>query len=261
MWMGAVNWANHWFRGSVILCGDAPAITLLRDTLLLPFVEVIELPDYPEDLSRIYELPKLFASNILAKRGCPHVHFDSDAILRKRLPPSMLAAGFVTELVYPRDVFIDSINAMLPIKRLHRHAPCISTAITGGNDLASIVAYTDESIRVAFHNLNRPTLMDASLTGYILSVILGEAAAGEAFADDVVALVAEPCRKDLCESAGWFHAADAKRTPGGTSELLSWISYDFPEDVRRIYHCYDKLHGMGLFSTVESPVDGAARQV
>lgn len=229
LWCGSVNWAKRFFKETVLVSDDM-GIDLLVNKLHLPFDLVIKLPDLPNDLVHLYDLPKLASSIIMAERNIPFIQVDYDAWLCKKLPDTILNSVFFCEFLYNTKPFVNVINSSLPVRRFDQiPSKSCATGIYGGNDLKNILNYSRESIRVATHSDNRSILRNVN--GYQGSVLIGESAPGHAFEGKIETLL--PRGNNFPEDyrkAGYIHVAGLKKNEGAMAKMAIRLQIDFPEE-------------------------------
>lgn len=222
MWCGAVHWARKWFQDVTIYTDDEGGDLLYRK-LGLPFNWVLPLQPLPDPrLARIYELPKLEAvKDHIESTGRPCLHIDHDLYMRK-CPP--LDAPLLCEQIMEPKEEVTAVHATIPLKRMAVCGKRCSTALFGGTDTAALLAYTTDSLRVAFAPENREFLCGTN--GYVASSYLGEAAAFSDFGNRITAL---PSRRHF------VHLGGGKANAGLVAQGMAWVKDDWPEE-------YAKLH-------------------
>jgi hypothetical protein len=216
-------------------------IDLLVNKLQLQFDEVIELPDLPDQLTHLYDLTKLSAAKIIAERKIPFCHQDYDCWLRKPLPNNLLTSDFFCEHSYPTKKSVFQHHQLLPVK-LFDSIPekSCATGIYGGNDLKTILNYSNKSIEIAIHPDNRNLL--CSLNGYDSSVIFGETAAGKAFENRITTLFPDGMNDEEFRKKGYLHAAGRlKDDPGQQAKIAIRLDLDFPEEYRKVGKLFDSI--------------------
>ena len=236
VWGMSVNWANQWFDTTLVT--DRKGREFLIDRLQLPFGEVLELPEIPDDLCHVYDLPKLHAASMMCRRGEPYLHIDHDAFLTKGIPDSLKEAPFVCEFAYESGKYLEGLNLRLPKPVFERVPPrCLATGICGGNDLDLILKYATASIETATDPANRAALSQEN--GYQASVLIGEAVPWEVFRDRAMALLPRGnTHHEDYDAAGYVHLADGKRDNGTLALVENQFAMDFPEEHRRIHRRY-----------------------
>ena len=241
LWCGSINWAKKCFK-KVILISDNKGIDLLFNKLELPFDETIELPFLPDELSHVYDLPKLSANIIMAERNIPCVHIDYDAWLRKKLPDNLLNADFFCEYLYDTRDFVKSIHDQFTVKRFNDKIPekSCATGIYGGNDLQSILQYSRESLKVGIHQSNREFLKETN--GYQTSVIIGEVAPSKTFAGRMEFILPRgPNRPEDHANAGHIHLGRLKKDHGIMAKMAIRLQLDFPNEYIKIAKLFNEI--------------------
>ena len=204
LWAGSVRYARRAF-GRVVLVTDKPGRALLCDAMNLPFDEILPLPDLPDELAHVYELPKLCAYAAMAARGEPFLHVDFDAFLRAGLPSGFAKAPFIAEYTYQPARFVAGLHAILPVKRLQQPVLGAAGGIMGGCALDELGIYAQAGLRVALDPANREMLRNAN--GYQASVYLGEVPFGTEFGPRIACILPRgPVREDYWR-AGYIHFA------------------------------------------------------
>jgi hypothetical protein len=222
----SVNWAARWFP-RVVLVSDAPGLAYFS-ALGLPFTELIELPEIPDDLAHIYELPKLHTAAILAQRGTPFLHIDHDAFLRRRISAAFLEAPFCGEFLYPAKDFLPLLNIRLGAPRFARTPTvCCATGVFGGNDTEGILHWCKASLATALHPANRDALRQAN--GYQASVLLGEAAAAHAYEGGKTTPLLPHGMYSLEDyrATGFMHLRELKRERAALLQAEGYLLRDF----------------------------------
>jgi hypothetical protein len=240
LWALSVNWAARWFP-QVALVSDAPGREYLADGLGLPFTEIIELPEIPGEFAHIYELPKLHAAAILARRGTPFLHIDHDAFLRRRLSAAFLQAPFCGEFLYPAKDFLPLLNIRLGAPRFARTPTvCCATGVFGGNDTEGIMCWCEASLATALHPANRDALRQAN--GYQASVLLGEAALGECIPCGLAPLLPQGIdSQEDYRATGFMHLRDLKRDRAALLQTELYLLRDFHDAYFETARRFDAL--------------------
>ena len=238
LWCWSVNSAAKHFK-DVILVSDKDGQKFLSEKLQLPFSEIIDLPSITDELTHIYDLPKLHALNIVSKGGRAAIHIDHDAILRRKLPNDILASKFICEFKYNPRPLTRQINSSLPIPRLSEITTGLAHGVFGGCDLDKIIEFTEKSIDIATDERNREFLKQCN--GYEASVLFGEVSSGDVFGDTCSVLLpsGELCGEDY-RKIGYIHlAGNLKKDKGVLAQAAFMAQLDFPNECSMVSKLFD----------------------
>lgn len=125
-----------------------------------------ELESLPKEYKDVWSLGKIKAYNLIAKKGDPFLHFDSDVFLIKELPEDLLNSNIFCQS-FEKNCYSDyklyafnefCINKFYPkefnIFDKNNHS-CPNCGIVGGKDLDFFKIYSETSMNVVLDKENK----------------------------------------------------------------------------------------------------------
>jgi hypothetical protein len=241
LWGLSVHWARRWFP-NVVFYGDESAHRLFVDGLQLPFERVHLLPEIPDDLAHIYNLPKLNALRAAVNEYGPTLHLDHDCHFRRAPSAAILAAPFAAEYRYTESdqpvLFrqVREFNATLP-EPLPEPRLALACGIMGGSDAEGIAEFCTASIGSATSPKNREAFAAQEPgAGYWKGVMIEEMACGSRWPDAVTILATGGGAEDDRRRIGYHHLAGGKKDSGMLAVMDNLFRDDFSEDRARLFH-------------------------
>lgn len=246
LWGLSVHWARRWFS-NVVFYGDDSAHRLFVDGLQLPFERVHLLPEIPDDLAHVYDLPKLHALRSAVQEYGPTLHLDHDCHFRRKPSGAILSAPFAAEYRYTetdQPVLLRQVrefNANLP-EPLPEPRLGLASGIMGGGDVDGIAALCMESIERATSPANREAFSAQEPgAGYWKSVLIGEMACGNRWPDAECILADGGGTEDDRRRIGYHHVAGGKKDAGMLAVMDNLFRDDFPQERAELFQRWNKL--------------------
>lgn len=139
-----------------------------------------ELESLPKEYKDVWSLGKIKAYNLIAEKGDPFLHFDSDVFMIKPLPKNLLNSDifcqsieqncYLSYKIYKFDKYC--INKFYPDNiNIINHTWSPNCGIVGGTDLDFFKTYSETALRLVLDESNKIFWIKNTLPSHLKSCI------------------------------------------------------------------------------------------